>query len=244
MHLRPRQILSPRHSFPAPLFDCKTDVGAAVTVKHSLSSKLTDIPSGAVNSVKRGFVLLSQMPNGARIDFTDRVIDYLLAGRQMNDIEDIAGELPFDASQARDVTNAVSIVVGLLSDSDESVESFLDIAQNKIYDSDYRDTARQLAQLVVSKRQQLKRSLDLFSLAAQTLPSLRTCSITVDLRPRFESGRIVDAVSVALLHIDTDVQPEIYMQLTKSDISYLQKKLSQALSEMQTAEKLYAPRGE
>lgn len=213
-----------------------------MTVKHSLASRLSDIPSGAVTSLKRGFVLLSQMSQGQRIDFTDRVIDALLAGRQISNVDDVAGDLSIDSSQARDATNAVSSVVGLLSDSDESVESFLEISYDKIYSPEYQDTARQLAALVVSKRSQLKRSLDLFSLAAQTLPSLRTCSVTVDLRPKFENSQIVDAVSVALLHIDTDVQPEIYMQLAKADIKFLQSKLSQALHEMELAESLYTPK--
>jgi len=81
-------------------------------------------------------------------------------------------------------------------------------------------------------------------LAAQTLPSLDTFDISVDLRLRFKDEQIQDAVSVAVVHLDTDAtNRELWFQMTRGDVELVIEKLNSTLKQMDTAEKLHSKSG-
>lgn len=206
---------------------------------RSLSSYVADIPPEVSNSLKKGFSALSSLPIEQRVEITDKVISVSLNGRSTINLRDFVSGYPLDLSQARDVMNAVSSVITLLSDTDEQADVFLDTTKDKIYHADDLETVKDLVSSVISKKSQLKRSLDLASVASETLPSLKHFLCTVDLRPSFEDDKITDATPVAIIHLSTDTTQEVWVQLSASDIRFIQGILDSSLKKMQSVENMY-----
>jgi hypothetical protein len=80
------------------------------------------------------------------------------------------------------------------------------------------------------------------SLAMQTLPSLTSFDVSVDLRFKFDKDEIADRVAVALVHIGTDVTEEMWLQLSRGDIDMILQSLTETLRRMDAVEKFCAQR--
>jgi hypothetical protein len=90
---------------------------------------------------------------------------------------------------------------------------------------------------VVAERAQIGRAIRRAALPALVLPFLSNFEVAVDLRMGFEQEAVVDAVSVAVVHIDTDVNgKEIWFQASKQQMEELKSDIEDAIKRMDTAE--------
>jgi hypothetical protein len=133
---------------------------------------------------------------------------------------------------------ALSVTLGLLSDNVASAEEFVQAGRDIIFDAASEPTVRAIADIIIRQRPMLARAMARHQLAAEVLPSLAQFEVMVDLRIRFNNNAPDEFVSVAVVHIDTDGMQELWLQLSKSDITIMLDKLTKASKEMDLAENL------
>lgn len=75
-------------------------------------------------------------------------------------------------------------------------------------------------------------------LAGAILPSLYLFNVETDIRVRVADGKVTTSVPVAVVHIDTDAEERIWLQLTKGEVEDIVKKLNKVLEDMRIAETL------
>jgi hypothetical protein len=63
-------------------------------------------------------------------------------------------------------------------------------------------------------------------------------SVAVDMRFRIIDAEVKLSVPIALLHIDTDANEELWVQLTRGDVEDTIEKLSKCLEDMKLIETL------
>jgi len=114
---------------------------------------------------------------------------------------------------------------------------FVQAGSGNIFEAGCEPTASAIADFVISKRAALDKAMARRRLANAVLPSLAVFEVTVDLRIRFEEGKVQEFVPVALAHIDTDADnTELWLQLSRADIMVIIDKLNKCMNEMALAE--------
>ncbi|EIM26012.1 HCaRG protein [Microvirga lotononidis] len=204
-----------------------------------IETQVSEIPAGALKAVRRGFAIASSLSPQQREQFYSDLFEALESGVSFVDLKVVAEAADLTRSQAADLVSAVSSVIGLISETEVTAEEFVEVARGRLFDEEQTDLVTALARAVTDRRSPLSSSLERNSLANETLPSLRAFDVTVDLRPRFAGDQIVDAVAVGLLHVDTDSEPEIWLQVSRGDIERMRNALDRAQKQMASAEELF-----
>lgn len=206
-------------------------------VQRRLSDLISDVSTATQARVRKGFAIATRLPADVR---EKAITDFLSAyekGAAFAQLDSLEGVL--SPSEGANFVAALSVIVGVLSQCPASAEDFAQEGRGKLFDPSDDSVVMALANLVINKRTQLERSVESRLLAVETLPALTALDITIDLRFRFGKAGIQDAVPVALVHVDTDAEPEIWFQMTEGDVDAMQQKLAEAKDWMEQARKFY-----
>lgn len=203
---------------------------------ETLSARIREIPPPLLPRIRGGYHSIGQMSGSQRDECVTEVVKHLSDGRapQIRDIPALSG---LRSPDGNNVLISISVVFGLLVDLEISIDEFIAAASGEICESEDLPTLRYLASKIVPDRKALKVAVEEASLASQILPSLSMFDLEVDLRMRFEDGKLQLGVPIAVVHIDTDCQnQEIWLQLKLSEVQNLIEKLKKTEADLKSAE--------
>jgi hypothetical protein len=206
-----------------------------VQAPRNLSDLISEIPSSTQERVRKGFGVGAKLSEDLRNKFITTFRNAFESGAAAVDLEQFAEEAQITPSESSSLVAALSIVAGAFAQCTATPEEFIQNAKGKLFEPSNEGAALEIARSVTSQRTQLERAFELRSLAVETLPTLVSFDVTVDLRFRFEKNQIKDAIPVALFHLDTDSKPEIWFQATIGDIEAMSAKLADAKAKMEEA---------
>jgi len=108
----------------------------------------------------------------------------------------------------------------------------------ELMSSDLQPKLRPFLENIVADRVRIRGALRRAALPSQVLPFLTDVEVVVDLRMAYEDNAVIDAVPVAIFHIDTDANDqEIWFQVSRGHLERLKADIEGALRKMEAAEK-------
>ncbi len=204
-----------------------------------LSSVIAEFPARGLAMARQGFAIAGALSETQKAKAVDFVLDRFRKGGGQFDSGDLPAEIDLPQRDRVRLTAALSIAIGLLTDTEVSAAEFVDVARGKLFDPVHEGSTQAIATAIIAQRQGLNESVGRRRLAISVLPYLTEFEVTVDVRFRFEDNKPTESVSLAIVHIDTDsTNQEIWFQLTRSDIESIQRKLTRALEQMAVSEAL------
>jgi hypothetical protein len=111
--------------------------------------------------------------------------------------------------------------------------------REKLFDEADARAVSAITKRIGQQQPGLKKMFDRRSLAVETLPSLTGFNLSIDLRLRFTKDEVTEGVAVALIHIRTDAEPELWLQLSRGDVDAIAEKLRETSRRMELAENLF-----
>lgn len=149
-------------------------------------------------------------------------------------------------SEARPLVFAVSMMVATLSEAPDPLDQFLAAGIAKgAFTSEVAAVIRPHGEVIEADRSSIQEAIKRETLASSVLPSLLSFSVAVDLRLKFEKEKIVAAVPVLVVHLDTDADDQaVWVQLTQADTERLLEQLQTGLESLKAAGKAAATLGE
>jgi hypothetical protein len=208
-------------------------------VVNQLSEEISALPTRASVATRQGFAVASALPEINRQKAVELMLSSVRSSRAGFDTESVSNETNLSLRDAGRLMTALSVTLGLLSENVASSEEFVQAGRGTIFDAASEPTVRAIADIIIRERPTLAKEMARHQLAAEVLPSLAQFDVTVDLRVRFNNDKADEFVSVAVVHIDTDGNnQELWLQLSKSDITTMLDKINKAAREMDLVENL------
>jgi hypothetical protein len=205
-----------------------------------LSHAIDEFPPRGLALARQGFAIAGALSETQKAKAVDFVLDqFRKGGGQFDSSGDLPAEVDLPRTDRVRLTAALSITIGLLTDTEVSAAEFVDVARGKLFDPVNEESTHAIATAIVDQRHGLSESLSRRRLAVSILPHLTEFEVTVDVRIQFDDDKPTESVSVAIVHIDTDsTNQEIWLQLTRLDIENIQRRLTRALDQMTVSEEL------
>jgi hypothetical protein len=200
---------------------------------------IDEIPSQVKRIARSGFHNAARLPSEVLEDFLGYYARSIPEGAATIDLEKLAEYTKTDVSQARSILMAMSVIVSTLGLEKTSADEFLTEGRGVLFDDEDVPAVKFFVEHISRNSSAWKQNIEHRSLANRTLPALTDFEISVDLRLRFKSQEIEDAVAVALVYVDTDADNQsLWFQMTRGDVRGLIDKLTNTLQQMDAAEKL------
>jgi hypothetical protein len=129
------------------------------------------------------------------------------------------------------------LVVPLLGEGGNAEEFIGAAVKAEMIPAESVPKIRPFIDAVVSQRAQIARAIRRATIPSQVLPFVEDVEIVVDLRMAFEEEVVLEAVPVAIVHIDTDADgEEIWFQASKPQLERLRGDIDEAIRRMSAAE--------
>jgi hypothetical protein len=129
------------------------------------------------------------------------------------------------------------LVVSLLAEGGTADEFLAASVQTELMRPEMQPKIRPFLDNIVADRAVVKKALRRASMSSQVLPFLSDFEVVVDLRMAYEDSAVLDAVPVAVFHIDTDANgQEIWFQASKGQLERLKIDIDGTLKKMEAAE--------
>jgi hypothetical protein len=204
---------------------------------------IAELPERLLPRIRGGFDILAGMSESERRSVVLKFLDSLERSSEL-EADWLDSVLTIGASDASALLTSVSVAVGILSQSSDGPADFLAAGRAELFSDGAAPAALDIASLITQQRTRIKQALTRRTLSAETLPSLESFDVSVDFRFRFDKeNKIESGVPVAIVHIDTDVHPELYLQMSHSDIEMVIEKLNTTLKQMSVATKAFERSG-
>lgn len=205
-----------------------------------LSDLISDIPEALLKRTRSGFSVANsvseEMLRSGVLSFTS-TLDRGGSTFDPEPFEKIFGTSKRDSGT---LVSAISVVVGLLTQTRVSADDFVRAAVGKLFEEKDAPAAARIARIVNEDRDRLDKTIERRYLAAQTLPSLNSFDVSVDLRLQFDGSEVREGVPVAVVYIATDGNPELWLQLTQADVALIVEKLGSISQQMNSAAELFS----
>jgi hypothetical protein len=200
---------------------------------------ISELPEGLLPRIRSGFDILSKMSESDRrsvvrkfLDSFERITD--LDGNWLNAVVSV------ERGDASTLLTALSVAVAILSQASNGLEEFLTAGRDKLFGESAMAAAREVATIIAQDRPRLTQTITLRTLSAETLPALEGFDVSVDFRFKFDKDNEIETgVPVAIVHIDTDARPELFLQMSRSDVEMMIEKLNIVLKQMSTATRAF-----
>lgn len=206
--------------------------------KRPLSDEISELPESVLTRTRKGFASATKMAPDEREKILGLVFDAFTKNTSVINPELAKEYLTVSNVQAGNAVTAFSVLIGLLSDRDDPIESVIIAGSGKLFEAGDSDQVAFVANAIRQRGKSLERNIRRHSLSAETLPSLVSFELSVDLRLGFSEEKLVESVPVAVVHISTDTEPEIWLQLSRGDIDTIITKLQKTSKQMEVAETL------
>jgi hypothetical protein len=207
--------------------------------REELARRIARYPKDALPFFQAGFATASKISEETIKLALKELIANLTIGKRRVDGSAIQHIIKLPEREADQLATALSLVVGLLSDSQGSAEDLISSGRGILFQPEFENVASILANVIVSNRAEIQHAVERAQLAGEVLPSLRLFEAVVDVRLRIADGAVGMFVPVALVHIDTDGRNhEIWLQLSRGEVEDTIKKLTACLEGMKVADSL------
>jgi hypothetical protein len=201
---------------------------------------ISDMPEPFRRHARRGFAVAGSVSPAVNQAFFEAAARSISSGLREVDMEPLSKMANIELSQASALLAAFSALIGVIVTRGHAPDEFLRQARGELFEQEQEADVKALANLVAANANELRRRLERLTIAMETLPSLSSFDISIDLRLRFRNELVEDAATVALVHLDTDVENrELWFQMTRRDVEDLVERLTKALKQMDVAEKFY-----
>jgi hypothetical protein len=160
---------------------------------------------------------------------------------QINPDEDqVSKDLNLPPEKAIGIISAASFLSFILSSGRYDLQSFVrEGLEVKLLNEELASKLQPFITAVLKDQPNVKDELEEFSLASEVLPALTTFDLTVDLRLKFKSNKVVQAVPIAIAHLDTDAEGQIvWFQMTSLQVEKLILDLQRVQEKLKAASEL------
>jgi hypothetical protein len=210
-----------------------------VATTASQPTPFEGIPEGARPLIRRGFEVASSITPEVRTQVLEYVFQQFSEQKTKVDAERVAKDTGLPVRDTASLISAFSVIIAYYTSYDASVDEFIETARDIIFDPASEATVREVVNIIDSRKDILSKSFERTAVSNAVLPSLTIFDVIVDSRLILKDDNVQDIVSVVVARIDTDYDnSQIVVQLSKSDIADIIKKLNDALKEMNLAEGL------
>ncbi|WP_316159816.1 hypothetical protein [Bradyrhizobium sp. SZCCHNRI20481] len=200
---------------------------------------LSELPESLLPRIRAGFDVLSKLPSSDRRAI---VVKFLDTFERTGDLDRdwLEATVSISRIDASAVLAALSVAVGVLSQTDGGPHDFVQAGRGKLFEDAAIDAVQEVATIIASEKPRISDTIERRTLSAQTLPALERFDVSVDFRFGFDkNNEIKSGVPVALVHVDTDAQAELFLQMSRADIEMLVDKLGTVLKQMAAATKAF-----
>jgi hypothetical protein len=196
--------------------------------QEALSHRLDQLPEHVGYHSKRGFATLSTVNDKALDEYLDAYFAAAEGGDSL-ETEPLARILGLDDRTTSDVVLATSLTLGAITDLNVSADDFVSAGSDRIFDSQARAVAGQIAKRVIDRRETLRGVIERSSIANAILPTLQSTAVELDLRLRFDDkDEVTSGALVVIVGIRTDIEDDFYFQLTPEHLKRFTKQLEGA----------------
>lgn len=203
----------------------------------ALKEILSDMPLQVRTMMTRGFGALGSLTKDQLDLLSKRIAENVSTAADI-DVATLAKGLGIPQDSAAAIVSAATLLVALITTRNEPAQDVInELVDAGLVSSDGTAAAVQLAALLDRDREGLKRSVQLGSLATQTLPSFRSLFTSIDLRLGFKAGSVELVVPTVVAHLVTDDNgSDSFFQLSKADVAKLIEQLSRIAADIEAAE--------
>jgi len=203
------------------------------------------MPAHLRAQVTAGFRAFAKLSIEKQTLVAQQIIEKLNTDRE-TDVEDFASTSGLPIDETVPILPTATLLLALISSrsdsTDEMLSSFKEIG---FLDTGTEEGAARLLDYLVSRRNDIKRSMRISEIEDELIPSFSALHTSVEVRLKFRDDKVVASVPVALAHLHTDKKgTEIYFQFTRADVRSLIRQLETLSKKLAVAERWNSERPE
>lgn len=213
---------------------------SALAPRDALTRNIGGFPDEALSFFRSAFSIVAVLGEDARKRVFGEMVANFRRGRRRVDGAMLTAITGLSSRDCDQIASVYTVVIALLSETGATPDEFVEIGRGKLFTPQHEHLAREIAVGICEERGDLNASIEQAKLAGLVLPSLDSMETTVDLRLRITEGKVTASVPVTIVHIATDAGDEgLWLQLTRSDVEDMIKKLQDCLAGMSAAERIH-----
>jgi hypothetical protein len=193
------------------------------------------MPRSFREQAEKGFRTLAGLPPTRYAEIINSVISGLES--KQAPIDDLQKSLGLSSDDVSSLFSAAMLTIPMLGEGADPAQFLASAVKQGILDDETSAKVKPFIDTVATQRVQIGNSIRRTALPAQVLPFLTDFEVVVDLRMQFNDQTVIDAVPVAMLHVDTNsTGQEIWFQASKQQMVQLRDDVEGAIKQMETAE--------
>lgn len=205
----------------------------------TLASEIAGVSTVTRGRMRKGIAVATKLSSEKSEQVLASFIEVIRKGSTSINLRPLGTSANLSQEETTDLFIAFFGLLEILSKVNASIDEFVAASRDQLFDSKDEAGARILAKAISESGQELRTIVDRGAIAAETLPSLTSFDVSVDLRMAFENDKIREGVPVAIVHIGTDAQPELWIQLSRGDLEFLLEKLHEVAKQMDLADSAF-----
>ncbi len=195
---------------------------------------LTRMPRAFKEQAEKGFTVLADVGQQHYAEILQAVLVGLESKKAP--LEELEKSLKLSINDLSSLFAASMLTVPILGEGGSAEEFINSAVKVGVIPQSLVPKIQPFVDTVVAQRAQIGRAIRRAALPAQVLPYISNAEIVVDLRMAFEEQAVVEAVPVAIVHIDTDANgQEIWFQGSKQQMQQLKNDIEEAIKQMEAA---------
>jgi hypothetical protein len=203
--------------------------------ERPIADMLGGIPRAFRDDAQKGFLILARIHIADYAEILSAVMTALES--KTASLDGLEQRLQLPKSDLGALFAASMLVVSLLAEGGTQEEFLAAALKAELVRPERQAKIRPFLDNIVADRARVKKALRRASMSSEVLPFLSTFEVTVDLRMAYEDNAVIDAVPVAVLHIDTDANgQEIWFQASRGQLERLRIDIDSTLKRMDAAE--------
>jgi hypothetical protein len=204
-------------------------------LERPISEILSRMPRSFREQAEKGFAVLASVSSQHYAD----ILQAVLVGLESKQapLEELQKSLKLPTNDLSGLFAAAMLTVPIIAEGADAGEFLSSAVKQGLLSEEIVGKIQPFIDTIVAQRTQIGRSIRRTALPAQVLPYISNLEIIVDLRMGFENTTVQDAVPVAVVHIDTDVNgQEVWFQASKPQMLQLKADIDEAIKRMDAAE--------
>jgi hypothetical protein len=211
-----------------------------MAVSKALLTNIGNVLPSAQRRIKEGFSYLTALAPETRNVLFAEVSEMLKSGAGGLHLKPFVDLTSLKPPQVASIINALSATITTVVQTEPTTEDFLSAARGKFFDPEDEAAVVWTVDEAIANSAEWRDAFDRRRLANETLPTLSSFDVSVDLRLSFEDDSIQHGVAVALVHLDTDANgQEVWFQAGRADVEMMLAQLESALRHMELAEQFF-----
>jgi hypothetical protein len=196
---------------------------------------LSRMPRAFKDQAEKGFEVLADLSRQHYAELLRAVVVTIQSNKPP--LDDLEKSLKLSINDLSSLFAAAMLTVPIIGQGINAEEFISSAVKASMIHQDLVAKIQPFVDTVVAERPQIERILRRAALPVQVLPSMSGVEVVVDLRLAFEEGTVLEAVPVAIVHIDTDANgEEVWFQASLNQMRELKSDVEEAIKQMEAAE--------